>query len=253
MADGDSELGRAVSSAGGERRLVAQDVVAGYGNHEVLHGVSVRSHEGITCVLGPNGSGKSTLLKTLAGNLQPWSGSIRFGDVDITGASSHDVVREGIVYVPQDGGLFPSMTVRENLRLGAHTVDDADVVADRLDVVLEVFPALESKLSQRARSLSGGQQMMLAFARAMMTGADLYELDEPLAGLAPSIVDDILEHVVTLAEQDVQVILVEQQVRSALEIADHVYLLAQGEIKFDGSADDLSDEDELMDLYLGID
>lgn len=248
----DHSIEQVVSSAGTSRRLVAENVVAGYGNHEVLHDVSVRSQEGITCVLGPNGSGKSTLLKTLAGYIRPWSGSIRFGDTDLTGASAHDMVEEGVVYVPQDGGLFGSMTVRENLRLGAHTVHDSDTVRERRETVLNTFPVIEEKLDQKARSLSGGQQMMLAFARAMMTGADLYELDEPLAGLAPSIVDDILEHVVTLAEQGVQVILVEQHVGAALEIADHVYLVAQGEIQFDGDPDELTDEDELMDLYLGI-
>ena len=252
MTGGDSELGRAVSAADGDRRLVAQDVVAGYDNHEVLHGVSVQSHDGITCILGPNGSGKSTLLKTLAGNLQPWSGSIRFGDVDITGARSHDVVREGIVYVPQDGGLFPSMTVRENLRLGAHTVEDADVVAQRLDVVLDVFPALESKLSQRSRSLSGGQQMMLSFARAMMTDAGVYLLDEPSSGLAPSLIDDVFEMTRRLVDSGAQVVLVEQNVREALEIADHVYILAQGRLQFDGPPGQLADEDDLVDLYLGL-
>ena len=251
MAERNGSLGR-VASDGTDRHLVASDIVAGYGNHEVLHDVSLRSHDGITCVLGPNGSGKSTLLKTLAGKHQPWSGSIRFGDVDITRSGSHEVVREGIVHVPQDGGLFSSMSVLENLKLGAHTVDDQDITNNRLEAVLDVFPDLEEKLDKQARSLSGGQQMMLAFARAMMTGATLYELDEPLAGLAPAIVDDILEHIVTLSDQEVQVILVEQRVRAALEIADHVYLLAQGEIQFDGSPAELTDEDELMDLYLGI-
>lgn len=251
MADDDSLRG-AVATPTQTRRLIAKNVTAGYGNHEVLHDVSMESHDGVTCVLGPNGSGKSTLLKTLGGMLRPWSGSITFGDADITTAGSHRVVDEGIVYVPQDGGLFPSMSVEENLQLGAHTVEDSAIVDERFQAVLDAFPAIEDKLDHRARSLSGGQQMMLAFARAMMSGADLYELDEPLAGLAPSIVDDILGHIETLAAQDVQIILVEQQVRSALEIADHVYLLAQGEIKFDGSPEALSDEDQLMDLYLGI-
>lgn len=233
-------------------RLVVKDVITGYGTQEILHGVSVQSHDGVTCIFGPNGSGKSTLIKAMNGKLPLWDGSRRLDDRDLTDAHADDIVKAGVITVPQDGGLFPTMTVHENLLVGGYSVRDGDLVHERIDRALEVFPALDGKLSEEARSLSGGQQMMLSFARAMVSGADIYLLDEPSAGLAPSLVEDVLEQVWTLTEQGVQVVLVEQNVKAALRIADHVYILAQGEKQFDGKPDELSEEDELIELYLGL-
>lgn len=234
-------------------RLVGEDIVTGYGSQEILHGISVRSHDGVTCIFGPNGSGKSTLIKALNGMVPVWSGSVRYGDADLTADGADQIVETGIVTLPQDGGLFPSLSIRENLLLGGYTVDDKDVVRERIDEVLEVFPALADKLDSRASSLSGGQQMMASFGRAMVTGADVYLLDEPSAGLAPSLVDDVVEQVRRLVEFGAQILLVEQNVRAALRIADHVYILAQGETQFDGPPSDLQEEDELIELYLGLD
>lgn len=233
-------------------RLVAEDVVTGYGSSEILHGISMRSHDGVTCIFGPNGSGKSTLIKALNGIVPVWSGSVRYGDTDITDYNTNQAVESGIVTLPQDGGLFPNLTVRENLKMGGYTVDDKSMVADRMDEALAAFPALEDKLPNKAKSLSGGQQMMLSFARAMVSDSDVYLLDEPSAGLAPSLVDDVIEQVRTLVDHDAQIILVEQNVRAALRIADHVYILAQGEKQFDGPPSELSEEDELIELYLGL-
>lgn len=240
-----------VEAAGDQRRLVAEDLVTGYGNHTVIEDVSVRSHDGVTCIFGPNGSGKSTLLKSLVGAVPVWSGSIEYGDADVTETTAYENLENGMVMLPQDGGIFGSLTVRENLLLGGFRVDRA-TRRERLDTVLEAFPALEEKLDAKGGSLSGGQQMMLSFGRAMMTGSDLFLLDEPSAGLSPALVDDVFEMTETLVEQGAQVILVEQNVREALRIADYVYILAQGRLQFDGAASELLDEDELVELYLGL-
>lgn len=234
------------------KRLVAENVVTGYGNHTVIEDVSVESHEGITCVFGPNGSGKSTLLKALVGAVPVWSGSISYGDTDVTETNAYQNLEHGMVMLPQDGGIFGNLTVKENLLLGGYRIDDSSLRRERLEEVLEAFPALEDKLDADGKSLSGGQQMMLSFGRAMMTGSDLFLLDEPSAGLAPSLVDDVFEMTQTLVDQGAQVILVEQNVREALRIADYVYILAQGQLQFEGPARELLDEDELVELYLGL-
>ncbi|MFC5972111.1 ABC transporter ATP-binding protein [Halomarina salina] len=239
-------------TTGTSDQLVVENVVTGYGNHEIIHDVSAKSHEGVTCIFGPNGSGKSTLIKAMGGKLPLWSGRKRMGDRDLTDANASDMVDAGVITVPQDGGLFPSMTVRENLLMGGHSVDDDDLVSRRMDEAYEAFPILEEKTAAKATSLSGGQQMMLSFARAMVSGADVFLLDEPSAGLAPTLVDDVMEQVRTLVDRGVQVVLVEQNVKTALRVADHVYILAQGRTQFDGPPADLAEEDELIELYLGI-
>jgi len=235
-----------------EGRLVARDVVAGYGNQVVVDGVSVGSRDGVTCIFGPNGSGKSTLLKALAGVVPVRAGTVEYGGQPITDLAAHERVERGVTAVPQNERVFRGLSVRENLQLGATTVADDAVAEARMAEVLDLFPPLEAALSEPAGSLSGGQQVMLAVARGMMTGADVYLLDEPLAGLAPALVEDVLEIVETLADAGTQVVMVEQQVRAALQVADYVYVLAQGETQFEGLPDEIRDENELMDLYLGI-
>lgn len=248
-----STLEATTSDISEEGRLVAENVTTGYGTQEIIHDISMQSHDGVTCIFGPNGSGKSTMLKALNGMVPVWSGSVRYRDLDLTNMGADEIVKSGIITLPQDGGLFGKLTVRENLRLGGFTVDDGDLVRARIEEVLETFPALEEKFEAKAQTMSGGQQMMLSFGRAMVSGADIFMLDEPSAGLAPALVDDVIEQIQLLVENGVQVVLVEQNVRAALTIADHVYILAQGEMQFDGKPNALSEEDELIDLYLGID
>lgn len=237
---------------GAPDRLVGRNIVTGYGNHTVVDGVSIRSRDGITCVFGPNGSGKSTLLKALAGILPVWSGTVEYGGRPMTGHNPHAFLDAGIVTVPQENMIFEGLTVRENLQLGATVVSDDRVVQERMNSVLDTFPPLKDRLSNRAGSLSGGQQTMLGFGRAMMAGGDVFLLDEPTSSLAPSVADDILDVVNTFVEHGGQVILVEQNVRKALEVADYVYILAQGTVQFDGPPEDLRDESELLQTYLGM-
>ncbi|WP_340098801.1 ATP-binding cassette domain-containing protein [Salinibaculum salinum] len=233
--------------------IVGENLVSGYGNHTIVDGVSVESRDGVTCIFGPNGSGKSTLLKTLAGVVPAWEGQVRHRGTDVTRNSPADNVERGITMLPQDGGIFGNLTVRENLLLGGYTVDEKSVREERLDDVLAAFPELEDKLNARGRSLSGGQQMMLSYGRAMMTGAEVYLLDEPSSGLAPSLIDQVFEMTRRLVDSGAQVMLIEQNVREALRVADYVYILAQGQLQFEGSPDDLTDEDDLVELYLGLD
>jgi len=233
-------------------RLVADDITSGYGNHTIVDGVSIRSRLGITCVFGPNGSGKSTLLKTLAGTVPAWSGMITHDETDITARTPAETVERGITMLPQDGGVFGELTVRENVLLGGYTVADSATREHRMEEVLAAFPELDDRRDERGQSLSGGQQMMLSFARAMMTDAGVYLLDEPSSGLAPSLIDDVFEMTRRLVDSGAQVVFVEQNVREALESADHVYILAQGRLQFDGPPGQLADEDDLVDLYLGL-
>jgi branched-chain amino acid transport system ATP-binding protein len=232
--------------------LSATAVEAGYDRHQVLHGISFESRDGVTCIFGPNGSGKSTFMKTLNGVVSVWDGHITYGDVDLTEVPPESIVTHGIATLPQGGGIFGSLTVEENLQIGAFTVDDDAITAERRETVLEVFPALEAKLGQQARDLSGGQQMMVSLGRAMMTGADTFLLDEPSAGLAPKLVDDAFGLIERLVDTGAQVVLIEQNVRAALRLADYVYILAEGEVQFHGPPSDLSEEEALMELYLGL-
>lgn len=232
--------------------LSATGVEAGYDQHQVLHGITFESRDGVTCIFGPNGSGKSTFLKTLNGIVPVWDGTITYGDTDLTGTKPENIVTHGIATLPQGGGIFGSLSVKENLLVGAFTVGDDAAVEERMAEVIEVFPALEDKLGQKAKDLSGGQQMMVSLGRAMMTGADTFLLDEPSAGLAPRLVDDAFGLIERLVDRGAQVVLIEQNVRAALRLADYVYILAEGEVQFDGPPDDLSEEDELMELYLGL-
>ncbi|WP_396613852.1 ABC transporter ATP-binding protein (plasmid) [Haloferax sp. S1W] len=232
--------------------LRGTDIVTGYGRHEVIHNVSVRSHTGVTCIFGPNGSGKSTLMKALSGALPVWSGTVHYGDEDLTNVRIVEVFRHGIVQLPQDGGLFNSLSVHENLRIGGHFIDDPEELSERISTVYRRFPALEEKSESRAGSLSGGQQMMLGLGRAMIAQPSMYLLDEPSAGLSPTLVDDVFDMIRDLVDDGAHVILIEQNVRAALRVADHVYVLAQGKTQFDGTPDELSEEPELLQLYLGI-
>lgn len=235
-----------------DANLVADSISTGYGNHQIIFDVSVHSRDGVTCIFGPNGSGKSTVLKALAGIIPVWDGTVTHDGEDITDLKSRKIIEHGVVSLPQHGGLFGSLTIRENLLLGGHAIKDNALVEERLQEVYEMFPILEEKKSEKARTLSGGQQMMLSFGRATISGADTYLLDEPSAGLAPHLVSDVFENIERLADQGKQIILVEQNVTAALRIADYVYILAQGKTQFDGTPSALSEEEQLLDLYLGI-
>ena len=230
--------------------LDVRTVHAGYEAMEILHGVSLAVEAGeIVTLIGPNGAGKSTLLKTVFGLLRPTSGTVRFRDEDITGASPKRLVRRGMAYVPQVDNVFPSLTVEENLEMGA--VVRTDDYRARLGEVLGVFPAIAGKRRQKVGHMSGGERQMVAMARALMLDPALLLLDEPSAGLAPVMVDTVLAKIVELNARGVTIVLVEQNARAALRLSHRGYVLASGQTRLEGRGLALLEDEEVARLYLG--
>ena len=230
--------------------LAVDGVVAGYGETEILHGISMRIEPGeAVTIFGPNGCGKSTLMKTIFGLLTPKQGSIVFEDSDITGMPTDRLIRMGMSYVPQTGNIFPSLTIEENLEMGAF-VDDTDVDA-QISEMYRIFPDLERSRRQRAGSLSGGQRQMLAFGRALMLRPRLLMLDEPSAGLSPIMAQLIFDRLRDIRSTGVAILIIEHNIRTALAMSDRGYVLADGQNQLEGSASGLLDNPEIGRLYLG--
>lgn len=230
--------------------LELEDIEGGYGDVKVLDDVSMRLEDDeIVCLIGPNGAGKSTVLRAVFGLIKPWSGSVRFVGEDITGMEPEDVVRAGIGYVPQIQNVFGSLSVDENLRMGgvARSDDIDGVIAD----LYERFEILRSKKKSKAGSLSGGQQQVLAFARALVMEPDVLLIDEPSAGLAPNTAEEVFDHVKAVNELGTSILMVEQNARQGLSISDRGYVLDQGTVEFEDNADELLDNPEVGSLYLG--
>lgn len=230
--------------------LEAKDVVSGYGKVEILHEVSVHvNEEEMVSIIGPNGSGKSTLMKTIFGLLNAWDGEVNFEGRDITEVKPNEIVRKGLCYVPQEGNIFPTLTVEENLDMGAFI--RTDDYSEELQNVYELFPALTEKKDQQVGNLSGGQQQMVAMGSALMLEPSVLLLDEPTAGLAPNLAQMILEKIKDINDTGVAILIVEQNAREALKLSNRGYVLAMGENKFTGNSDDLLDNEEVGKLYLG--
>ncbi len=236
----------------GSAVLAVEDLTAGYGDLEILHGVDleVRADEIVT-IIGPNGAGKSTLLKAVFGLVEPTGGRVLLNDEDVTGLPTQAVVRRGIAYVPQVDNVFPNLTVNENLGLGAWLVRDRAVLDQARSRVQELFPTLVERAKEKVGNLSGGQRQMVAMGRALMSDPHLLILDEPSAGLAPNLVDNVFDNIQTVATAGVPVVLVEQNARRALSISDRGYVLDQGLNKFEGPGSDLLADEKLGRLYLG--
>jgi branched-chain amino acid transport system ATP-binding protein len=221
---------------------------AGYGRVQVLHDVSVHADVGeIVALIGPNGAGKSTLLRAATGMIPLRSGTVRLGTRDLTGAAIETIAAAGIAHVPEGRRLFPGLTVRENLRLGGWYRRNDDV-----GPVVELFPVLGSRLRQVAGSLSGGEQQMCAIGRALMSRPQLLLIDELSLGLAPVLVDEILNRLTTIAATGTGVLLVEQDAGAALEIASRAYVLENGRITLSGQAATLASDSRVRAAYLGV-
>lgn len=234
--------------------LEINDLTAGYGaGPDILTGVSVEVDEGKTyCIIGPNGAGKSTLLKVIAGLLQPRAGSVVFNGTEIGGRRPDIVLSNGVCFVPQDGSLFPEMTVRENLVMGAYLNRDKASIAVRSEEMMDLFPILGERSSQMAQTLSGGEQQQLLLARALMIRPKMMMIDEPSLGLAPQVATQIFDVIRSLStDHGMTLLLVEQNVRMGLAVSDWSFVLDLGTKRFEGPADTVLDDPRIRDLYLG--
>ncbi len=232
--------------------LDVHDVCAGYGGMSILHEVSIAVKEGeIACLLGPNGSGKSTLAKVVIGLLKPSVGKILLNGEDITGWVTGDILRKGICLVPQGRIVFPYMSVLENLRMGGYTLREKEVLEDRIEEAYDLFPVLRSRRNEMSRNLSGGEQTMLCIARSTLLRPQLLILDEPSLGLSPKYVGMVYDKIVELKENGMTMLIIEQNVRRALSVASHAFILDLGRNRFEGSTEDLKKRIDLAELYLG--
>ncbi len=233
--------------------LEVRDLVVSYSGVPALFGISLDVNDGeVVAVVGSNGSGKSTLLRGLSGLLRCDQGTIRFNGKNLTGKPAHEMVKEGIVMVPEGRMLFSKMTVLQNLNVGAYKEKDKGVIAERLEKVYTVFPRLKEREKQLAGTLSGGEQQMVALARGMMAGPKILMLDEPSMGLAPIMVKEMFSMISDIAEAGVTILLVEQRLNETLELADRAYVLQTGKIVMSGSAETLKHMPEVRTAYLGM-
>jgi branched-chain amino acid transport system ATP-binding protein len=224
-----------------------------YGSIRALQGVSLRVEQGeLVALIGGNGAGKSTTLRTISGLLRPTEGAITFEGADITSASTDRIVSLGISHCPEGRRIFGGLTVAENLRLGAVSRSDPAAVAEDLETVFELFPLLKERLGQSGGTLSGGEQQMLAIGRALMSRPRLLLLDEPSLGLAPLMVERIFATIAELKAQGRTILLVEQNVHQALDVADRAYVLETGRITLEGPADALRHDPKVEQSYLGV-
>nr|WP_254537838.1 ABC transporter ATP-binding protein [Halomarina sp. BCD28] len=237
------------AAAGGDRLLAVEDCSVSYGKVAALRGVDIHVDSGeFVAAIGPNGAGKSTLCNTVSG-FREYGGSVQYRGDEVRGQRPRQLVQNGLVHCTESRDLFGHMSVEDNLKLGAYRAQtDAD---ERLRFVYDLFPALEERTEQDARTMSGGEQQMLAIGRALMGDPDLLVLDEPTLGLAPVILEDISEGIDEIRESGVTILLCEQNVTFAMKHADRIYLLEQGDVVREGTPEDLRDDDYIRESYLG--
>lgn len=232
--------------------LEVKDLQVAYGAILAVKNVSLTVNQGeIVTLIGSNGAGKSTTLRTISGLLKPKAGTITFQGERIDGKEGHLIVQKGLCQSPEGRRIFPRMSVRENLELGAFLRNDKSGIADDFEKVLNLFPRLRERIEQKSGTMSGGEQQMLAVGRALMGAPKLLLLDEPSMGLAPVLVDMIFETIVKIREQGITILLIEQNASAALDIADRAYVLESGTIKMSGKASDLAKDEAVTKAYLG--
>ncbi|QCJ46489.1 ABC transporter ATP-binding protein [Haloprofundus sp. MHR1] len=230
--------------------LKVRDLDAGYGDLQILTDVDLNVEDGeYVTIVGPNGAGKSTVMKSVFGLTAHMGGTVSFDDTDITGANPEDIIRLGLGYVPQNDNVFGALTVQENLEMGAYILDD--VPQNSLDMVYERFPILRERREQKAGTMSGGQQQMLAMGRALMLDPDLLLLDEPSAGLAPDLVDEMFDKIDEINEAGTAILMVEQNAKEALRRCDRGYVLVNGRNRYMDTGEALLNDDEVRRDFLG--
>ena len=232
--------------------LKIKDLVSGYGSVQILNGANMKvDNQSIVALLGGNGTGKSTILKACSGIIRTWKGSINFNGEDIQNLPPHNIVEKGLVQVTQGKDVFPAMTVLENLRLGGFTLKSKQTLKDNIEKVFNYFPRLNERKSQLAATLSGGELQMLCIGRGLMSNPKMIMLDEPSAALAPQIVLDIFKNINKIRKDGLTVLVVEQNVRMALLLADYGYVIKDGVINVEGEPKKLMYDESVKDSYLG--
>ena len=233
--------------------LKVEDIKVRYSGLPVLQGISIEVGEGETVsVVGANGAGKSTLLRAIMGAQRVFEGRVLFRGREIQKLHTEEIVRMGIIYVPEEKMLFSPLAVEENLILGAYTIKDKQKIQENLEFVYGLFPKLKERRAQAASTLSGGEQQMVAIGRGLMSNPQILMLDEPSLGLAPILVDEVLDTVRRLKKEGITILMVEQNVREALDLADHGYVLQTGRITQEGSGQELLQSDVFRSAFLGI-
>jgi branched-chain amino acid transport system ATP-binding protein len=233
--------------------LNVEKIELGYNNIPVIHDVSFRVEKSeIVSLIGGNGNGKSTILKGLSGIMHPSSGNIIFNGQEITAAEAHKVVAMGMSHVPEGRRLFPSLSVHKNLLLGAYLTDDKKVIQDRLEYVYSIFPILKDRGQQKASTLSGGEQQMVAIGRGLMSKPKFLMLDEPSWGIAPKLVEKIFEVIQEIRKDGVTILLVEQDVQEALDISDRAYVIQTGRVVLEGTGKELLSSELIQKSFLGL-
>ena len=232
--------------------LTLTDVYAGYDGGDVLRGVNLEIEQGTTtCIVGPNGAGKSTILRVLSGLLHPRLGEIMFEGRSLVGLTPRQILARGIVQVPQSHSLFPTMTVLENVRLGAYTLREKTLIERRIAQVMELFPIVKERAREKAGSLSGGQQRQVEFARCLMLNPQVILLDEPSMGLDPKTFKQVVETIKIMQGSGRTILLVEQNVRAGLSLAEHGVVLEGGRVRLEGTHAEVLNNPEIGRLYLG--
>jgi len=232
--------------------LAFLDVYTKYGEIPMLQSVSMNIDTGeAVCVLGSNGAGKSTLLKTIIGIVKPYKGEILFDEESIVDCPSHKRIEKGIAIVPEREGLFPKLSVQDNLRLGAYYENDKKKILERKDEVLEIFPRLKERLTQQAGTLSGGERKMLGLARSLIASPRLLLMDEPSLGLAPALVNEVYQVIYKIkSEKKIALLIIEQNAQKALEVVDRGYIMQKGQIISSGTRNELSEDEIVKNSYL---
>ncbi len=233
--------------------LEVENISAAYGMVQILRDVSFKvEKKEIVSIIGPNGAGKTTLVKTIMGFLKPQTGSIKFNGENIEKTATSEIVKKGLTMTPEGREIFPHMTVEQNLQLGAYAIKDKAKIKETKEKVYEIFPVLKKKEKALAQTLSGGEQQMLVICRSLMSNPEMLILDEPSLGLAPIIVEKVLDTVRTINDEGVTVLLVEQNIHDSLSIADRGYVLEEGSIVLEGKSRELLSNSHIKEVYLGL-
>ncbi len=233
--------------------LEIQNLSAAYGMVQILYDVNFKVEEKeILSIIGPNGAGKTTLVKTIMGFLHPTSGSIKFKGENIEKLPAYEIVKKGLTMIPEGREVFPRMSVEDNLMLGAYVLKDKEQIKKNKENVFEIFPVMKKKEKALAQTLSGGEQQMLVICRSLMSKPQLLILDEPSLGLAPIIVEKVLDTIRTINDEGVTVLLVEQNIHDSLNVADRGYVLEEGKIVLEGKSRELLSNSHIKEVYLGL-